>query len=423
MLCSTLPAARGDTPVVDLTVEQTLTLATRALERGQIDTAKRLVALLERAGVDHPQLLFLKGQIALAEGRLPDAISAFRALLDRDPSLMRVRLELARALYLARDFDAARYHFKLALGAPDLPDAARSNVLAYLREIEAQTTALRLRLAVLSDSNPNQSTRAENIVILGQTFRLAEAAQAQPSLGLGVTADARAALGATSQAFVRGHLEWRDFPNNYADFGYASGTAGYTFFWDQQWLAVEAGPQIAGYQGRQLYDGALAMATHFAPLSQRWSLRQTLSVMSLRYQNYAYLDGWLAWLDEDARYAVSNRSAVLFGLGLGWRDASEQAYAYTAAEGHFGYLSELGAGFIGEWRLTVGSLDFRADAPLFGKARRDTYERAEMRLTNRRWTLWDFAPQLQVGYWNNDSSISLYAFDRWYVELGLTADF
>ena len=79
-------------------------------------------------------MLFLRAQLAFAEGEYQEAIAIFRGMLSRNPSRPRIRLELARALFAARDYEAARYHFEFALGQT-LDEGVRENVYAFLRAI------------------------------------------------------------------------------------------------------------------------------------------------------------------------------------------------------------------------------------------------------------------------------------------------
>jgi tetratricopeptide (TPR) repeat protein len=408
---------------LDLTPAQALELAGAALEQGQLETAGKLLELVRRAEPDNRQLLFLDGMLALAQGRLDDGIAALRALLNRDPTLLRVRLELARALFLRRDFDGARYNFGLALGAPELPETARANVLAFLRQIEVQTSSLSVTVSVVTDSNPTQQTRAENIVLLGQLFRLNPDARARSAVGMDVTMDGRLALDNQRQTFVHGQLQARDFPSDYADFAFGNVNLGHTFIGTTQWLSVEAGAHAALYRGQQLYDGWLAQATHFAPFAQRWALRQTLSGMTLRYTDADSLNGWQVWLEEELRYALSARASAAGAVSAGHRKADDPINGYDGLEGRLSYLTEPGRGFIVEGRVSIGRLDFDAASFLFGEARHDTFQRVELRFTNRRLAIAGFAPRLQLGYWRNDSNLELFAFERWYAEVGVTRDF
>lgn len=89
---------------------------------------------LEKAYPLDPPVLSLRAQLAFAQGDYREAIATFRGTLSRNPSRTRIRLELARALFAARDYEAARYHFEIALGQT-LDKWVKENVCAFLRAI------------------------------------------------------------------------------------------------------------------------------------------------------------------------------------------------------------------------------------------------------------------------------------------------
>lgn len=84
------------------------------------------------------EAVFLAGLGALNAGDARQAIVQFSAILARDPTLTRVRLELARAYFFAGEFGRARAEFLTVLSAGDLPDTARQNILRFIREIDAR---------------------------------------------------------------------------------------------------------------------------------------------------------------------------------------------------------------------------------------------------------------------------------------------
>jgi tetratricopeptide (TPR) repeat protein len=100
----------------------------------------------EKAYPQDPQVLFLRAQLAFAEGDYQEAIAIFRGTLSRNPSRTRFRLELARALFAAGDFDAARYHFEIALGQT-LDEGVRESLYAFLRAIRGSKKFLSDRTA------------------------------------------------------------------------------------------------------------------------------------------------------------------------------------------------------------------------------------------------------------------------------------
>jgi tetratricopeptide (TPR) repeat protein len=190
---------------------------TRWLLEGRLNEAEALLRQLQQALPDDYDAAFLGGQLALARKDYRAAAAIFRGLLTRDPTLLRVRLDLARALFLAGDYDAARYHFERALGQ-DLPENARETVYLYLRRIEAETTWLSLTVAIGPDSNPNYASSAETVDILGQPFVLDPSARAREATGLTAFVQARHSFGAENRGLARAYLELREFPDSYADY-------------------------------------------------------------------------------------------------------------------------------------------------------------------------------------------------------------
>src|SRR6478672_2351914 len=65
------------------------------------------------------------------------AEDAFRRILDRDPSLLRVRLELARTLYMQKKDAEADYHFGLAAAKHPAPQVLH-NILRFREAIRAR---------------------------------------------------------------------------------------------------------------------------------------------------------------------------------------------------------------------------------------------------------------------------------------------
>lgn len=70
-------------------------------------------------------------------GRPAVAARIYTAILANDPSLVRVRLELARAYFEAREWARSRQEFLRVLSA-DLPDPVRQRVLQFIRAIDAR---------------------------------------------------------------------------------------------------------------------------------------------------------------------------------------------------------------------------------------------------------------------------------------------
>lgn len=74
---------------------------------------------------------------ALNAGQPRIAIPVLQAILADNPKLVRVRLELARAYFMAEQWARSREEFFRVLSG-DLPDPVRETVLAFIRQIDAR---------------------------------------------------------------------------------------------------------------------------------------------------------------------------------------------------------------------------------------------------------------------------------------------
>jgi tetratricopeptide (TPR) repeat protein len=423
--CSSAPtfAEPATPPSIDLSIEEASGLAARWLSEGNLEQAERILGLLRKADPDDPQVLFLEGQLALQKRDYPEAVRIFRGLLTRNPSLTRVRLELARALFLAQDYDAARYHFELVLGG-DLPEGARDNVFAYLRAIYARTTRFNLTAVIGPDSNPTFATSAQTIQIGGNSYILNPDARARSAIGLVALAQGRFVFGEENRNFVRAAAEVRQFPGSYADFGYLEATLGRSFVTGESIWTTEAGPLGSQYQDRELYRGALVRLTHARPIGERFLSQAFASWRRLDYnQRFDYLSGNQGWLGTTLRYAIDPTSGTWISAALGINDAAERPYSYDAVEGAIGYVKELPSRLNAQVRVAASRVGYDAADPLFGAVRVDRLVRVDVELTARNWSFHGFAPMLLAGASWNDSSIPIYTYRRNYVSVGITREF
>ena len=129
MLAFSIAAVAAETkpPLTPIISAQTLIKAARAaLAEDNLDDAELLLKGVRPGEGDIDDLDFLHGTIAAKRGDWQTAITRFRALLIRDPTLPRVRLDLALAYFRAGEDSSAAYHFRQVLGDEDLPPVVRS---------------------------------------------------------------------------------------------------------------------------------------------------------------------------------------------------------------------------------------------------------------------------------------------------------
>jgi len=151
----------------------------RALLAAVIFTVSPLTSV-QAAGHESPeeiQARFDEAFDALNTERVYTARRLLRELLADYPTLHRARLELARADYLARDFDAAEAEIRRVLEDPEVPPSVRTTLLAFLAQIRDDRRVFEERHkwsgsfygGVMYDSNVNFGINRD-IVDLGGTI-------------------------------------------------------------------------------------------------------------------------------------------------------------------------------------------------------------------------------------------------------------
>ena len=124
-----------------------------AAAHGQDATGERF-----RAGMEALAAAQAAADPDARDGKLDEAIAAFRAILVDRPELVRVRLELAHAFFLKEEDSLARRHFEQVLaGTP--PPAVAANIRRFLDIMRARRRwEAHFGLAVAPDSNLNAAS-------------------------------------------------------------------------------------------------------------------------------------------------------------------------------------------------------------------------------------------------------------------------
>ena len=159
------------------------------LEAGRLDDARTVLLSLERVQPRDNQTEFMLGLIDVSQAHYAAAISRFRQILVREPSAVRVRLELARAFYLRRDYDNAERQFRFAR-AGDLPAAALTNIDRFLYAIrQLRRWSYDVAVGLAPNTNENAGSAATTVDLYGLPFQLSPDARKQSGVGFSAHAD------------------------------------------------------------------------------------------------------------------------------------------------------------------------------------------------------------------------------------------
>ena len=161
--------AAQEAPRPELSAETLIETARAALAKGELEDAEFLLQGIKPGEGNVDDLDFLYGSIAMAREDWQTAIARFRAMLIRDPTLPRVRLDLALAYFRAKEDGSAAIHFRQVLGDKDLPPVVRARTLAFLDAIRRRKT-WSVSAAVRACSRQQYQRRGE--LAAGQPVRL-----------------------------------------------------------------------------------------------------------------------------------------------------------------------------------------------------------------------------------------------------------
>lgn len=386
---------------------------------GRFTDAKPLLQALEQDPSLDFERRFLLGYIAAQEGDNKGAISHFRSLLVAKPNEPRVRLELARALYLDGQPRAADYHFRLAEDA-DLPEDIRQTVRLIRRSISSKKSFYgSFRLGLAPDTNVNSATDDRSVELFGLPFTLSDDARRRTGLGqtVSVQAGGRIALSPTWAINIDAQSQATNYRGTSNDDVIAAVSAGPSLTRGPWRIGLAASTTQRVYGARltsQLYGPRLKLERVFKDGAQAG-----IEVAARRVDNRVSddYDGWQYSAAASYDRVVSGSLLVSGGLFGRYEPVASRALSSTETGVSLGIGGELPWGVNAGVSVQASRSWFGAAQDAFGERRKDwrVDGRIYAGLRSLRW--WGFSPALEYRYTRVDSSIPLYDFDRHRVDL------
>lgn len=405
-------------------------LAAQAVAAPAMSAAPQCEAL---RGVDWMECHFRLGMRAAAERRWRAAIARFRAMLERDPSLARPRLELARAYFMIGNDDQAERHFRYALGG-GLPQGVQRTVLGYLEAIKRRRTwTVSFDFSITPQSNVNRATRKRVIVVGGMPWMLTEDSRKQAGLQV------RAATDFIWRPFLsddlRGHLrinpqmQATTRRNSLASLGdltladtyiQLDGEAGLVWLADRQEVSFGLSGGRVWYRKRGYRHDYGLWLRGMQELNARTRLNGEVMLSHLKFDDAIERKGWELRSGVGLRRQLNASVAVTLAPALAWYKVKEKDRSYIAPGGSLSVDMILPHDFS---LLLSGSLTrtlYRADDTVFAKRRRDWQTTLSSRLTWARFTAFDLAPYVQYTFEKRSSTILLHEYTNHAFMIGFT---
>jgi hypothetical protein len=125
----------------------------------------------------------------------------------------------------------------------------------------------------------------------------------------------------------------------------------------------------------------------------------------------------------DALYTITPSKLVRLSGGLASQSAKVSSLAFMTEWVAFDYYQDLPWGFTAGIEPAFAWTQYNEAQSAFGVTRHDELWAARLDVLNRRFEYGGFAPRLSFIYANQSSTIALYRYSRFQVQLGLTRQF
>lgn len=419
------PAEQGAS--VTLTAQQVFTLADEARAKGDYQRAEALFRALTQ---DRDLALRNEARFRLAMmladqlDRKREAAVLLRQILDEQPDVARVRLELARMQAQMGNLAEAERELRAAQAA-GLPPEVERLVRFFTRSLaNAKPFGIELEVAIAPDTNINRATGADTLDTIIGEFELDDDAQAQSGIGLATRGSAyvKFRMEDDTELFLRANGSGRFYRENQFEDASVGFQIGPRYKLGKDRLDVTLLALRRWFGGEHYTDSYGATGAWRRPLDDQTQLRIDAGLI--------YNDDQLNDLRdaERASLAVSLDHALKPTRGVGLRIDGARSFAEdpgyaTATAGVTAYGYEEIGSVTAVARLGYQRIEADERLFLYPERRVDNRLEASLSATLRSLQFATFAPQMKVTYERSFSTVGIYDYSRLATEVGLVAAF
>ena len=358
---------------------------------------------------DALQRSFIEGVQQLESRNLEQAESIFREMLKNTDS-PRVKLELARTLFLQGKYAEAKALFQEVSTQTDTPWRVRDNIQTFVRTIEERTGYLKFGVTVISDSNPRSLPAQKEFSIGGLQVTPTEA----PKKLTGLRYSMRGWLPFSESGRSAGYLtaSYSDFPGQDID-RLTIDAGAIRALSDSGRVRGKAGIEAGTLAGKPLYYFPYLGLD--AVLAQTDTARLTgeLKVGKVLFPDFDYLDADYTSLAVSARKSISQFAAISLSGTIESSSANERPYSYSGWEVGPGIDTFwLNSAYLVGARASAGMRKYAEADPLFGEQRSDSKTKLELTVGNKRWRWRNRYVSLVASYERNRSNIEFFSYRK-----------
>jgi hypothetical protein len=354
------------------------------------------------------QRAFVEGAQQLQAGKLAQAESTFRALLEATDS-PRVKLELARTLFLQGSYDEAKILFKEVTLRSDTPWRVRDNVSTFVRHIEERTGYFKWGVTMVSDSNPSNLARQKEFSI--GDLQVTPTQAPKRATGLRYSAQGWLPLAPLGGAAYL-TASYIDYPAHEldrltVDTGLAKNLV------ESGRVRGKAGLEFGTSDGSSLYQFPYLGVDAVLAQSETHRLAGELKFGKVRVSDFDYLNATYRSAALSLRRDLSQSIAGTVRAAVEGSRAAEQPYTYYGwdlAPGISTFWPE--TTFLAGATLSFGTRKYADVDPLFGTRRADQKTRLELTLGNKKWRWRDSYVALVASLEENRSNIGFFDYQK-----------
>jgi hypothetical protein len=413
--------------MIVLTPAQMFNLAEVAQEKSDPTTASAVYAALERnpnADV-RAEARFRHAKQLLGQGRNKDAALLLRRLIDEKPDAAVARLELAQALQLLGETDAALRELRAAQ-ASGLPPAVARLVDRYSQALRASRPfGANLEIALAPDSNINHATRDSTLGTVFGDFDIGKDSKAKSGTGLALSGQAfrRFALGRRDNSLL---IRLSGLADVYKEMRFNDITAdlgvGPELRLGRNQVNLEVGATQRWYGQKPFTRSARLGATWVRPIGKMTQLRLTGAAALVDNQFNDLEDGKTYSGRVEVEHALNATTGVGINALLGREALKDPSYSTKSWR-----VGVIGWHDLGRATVTaeaeMGRLNADERLQLFPDKRSDHYSRLSLGVTLRQLQWRGFAPVARFTIERNRSTIEFYDWRRTRSEVGVVRAF
>jgi hypothetical protein len=344
---------------------------------------------------------------AAATGDLDTAIAILDDL-SRQTDAPRIRLELARALFLHGDYRRSKAQF-LDVYRRDLPYPVRRSINLFLDDIDQRIGFVQPQFGLVVDSNPSRSGASGTYQVLGAP--LDYQSNAEPAVGVSYRIDALHPLrrGRKTQWQAVGSLNGVEISPRGA--AYVAASVGVRY--DQLARGSRTTLGWRGYETDSLRAGA-PFVEYYRRTRQGRGGQLTLQASAElnRFPGRAALNGATARGFVGYARDLGPDTSGQAGLGGSVSDIKDSLVPRRTLFGQVGVsrrLPRAKANLVAS--VAVGGSSYGARDFIFGERRRDVDARLDLALYTAR-PVWGFFPGVALSYDHHVSNIAFYGYDQ-----------